>query len=71
MSLVLHFVSVGLLVYILIRIIEMEKNVEDIRELHTNQLELAENMANKNMFKPIPHETDEKNEEEDIHDEEK
>ena len=51
-SIVLQLVSVGLLVYVLVKILEVEKSVEDLKETEPERNEGEERRADE-MFRPI------------------
>lgn len=51
-SIVLQLVSVGLLVYVLVKILEVEKSVEDLKETEPERNEGEERLAGE-IFRPI------------------
>ena len=51
-SIVLQLVSVGLLVYVLVKILEVERSVEELKE--EPETTRVDEDKNSDMFKPIP-----------------
>ena len=65
-SIVLQLVSVGLLVYVLVKILEVEKSVEELKE----EPEIPESVTGRinlpDMFRPIPNSPPKIKEEEEV-----